>query len=84
MVAFLASQRPRNTFITFFFAASFISSASCLPDTKKTLHSRSVATRSTSNVMLPYRDTTLCIEDRVDDLLKRMIVEEKAGQLFHT
>ena len=30
---------------------------------------------------LPYRDATLPIEQRVDDLLSRMTVEEKAGQL---
>ena len=32
---------------------------------------------------LPYRDPSLCIEARVDDLLSRMTIEEKAGQLFH-
>ena len=30
---------------------------------------------------LPYRDATLPIDQRVDDLLSRMTVEEKAGQL---
>jgi len=32
---------------------------------------------------LPYRDPSLCIEARVDDLLSRMTIDEKAGQLFH-
>lgn len=32
---------------------------------------------------LPYRDTTLCIDDRVDDLMSRMTLEDKAGQMFH-
>ncbi|KAF1978917.1 beta glucosidase [Bimuria novae-zelandiae CBS 107.79] len=36
------------------------------------------------NETLPYRDASLCIEDRVEDLLSRMTLEEKAGQLFHT
>ncbi|QMW30359.1 hypothetical protein G4B84_005694 [Aspergillus flavus NRRL3357] len=31
-----------------------------------------------------YRDASYCIDERVDDLLARMTIEEKAGQLFHT
>jgi beta-glucosidase len=30
-----------------------------------------------------YRDASLPVEERVDDLLERMTLEEKAGQLFH-
>lgn len=33
---------------------------------------------------IPYRDATRPIDDRVDDLLSRMTLEEKAGLLFHT
>jgi len=32
----------------------------------------------------PYEDPRLPIEERVDDLLKQMTLEEKAGMLFHT
>lgn len=32
---------------------------------------------------LPFRNSSLCIEARVDDLVSRMSIEEKAGQLFH-
>lgn len=32
---------------------------------------------------LPFRDPSLCVEARVDDLLGRKSIEEKAGQLFH-
>lgn len=32
--------------------------------------------------MLPYRDPTLAIETRVEDLLARMTVEEKVGQMM--
>lgn len=31
----------------------------------------------------PYRNTSLCLDKRVDDLLSRMSLEEKAGQMFH-
>lgn len=33
--------------------------------------------------MNPYEDATLPVEDRIDDLLGRMTIEEKAGLMFH-
>ncbi|KAM0551394.1 hypothetical protein ACHAO7_004851, partial [Fusarium culmorum] len=30
-----------------------------------------------------YRNKTLCIDKRVDDLMSRMSLEDKAGQMFH-
>jgi len=32
----------------------------------------------------PYEDDRLPVEDRVEDLLSRMTLEEKAGMMFHT
>ncbi len=32
----------------------------------------------------PYEDPTLPIEERIEDLLKRMTIEEKAGMMFQT
>ncbi|KAF4442832.1 hypothetical protein F53441_11622 [Fusarium austroafricanum] len=31
----------------------------------------------------PYRNKTLCLDKRVDDLMSRMSLEDKAGQMFH-
>jgi len=39
---------------------------------------------STTEARLPYQDATLSTEQRVDDLLSRMEVADKAGMLFHT
>ncbi|KAH7236539.1 glycosyl hydrolase family 3 N terminal domain-containing protein [Fusarium tricinctum] len=41
-------------------------------------------TPSKETANLPYRNVSLCINDRVDDLLSRMTIEEKAGQMFQT
>ncbi|XXH04176.1 hypothetical protein Hte_010589 [Hypoxylon texense] len=44
---------------------------------ESSLHSRADET-------LPaYKNSSLCINDRVEDLLGRMTLEEKAGQMFH-
>jgi beta-glucosidase len=40
--------------------------------------------RAVEGDQLPYRDAELSISERVDDLLQRMTIEEKAGQLFHS
>lgn len=36
-----------------------------------------------SNKNLPFMDSSLSFEDRVDDLVSRMTIEEKASQLLH-
>lgn len=40
------------------------------------------APRSTESEKLPYKDVSLPVDERVMDLLQRMNLEEKAGQLF--
>lgn len=40
--------------------------------------------RSQNDTGIPaYRNAHLCIDERVDDLLSRMTLEEKAGQMYH-
>ncbi|KAF2186767.1 glycoside hydrolase family 3 protein [Zopfia rhizophila CBS 207.26] len=60
-----------------------MSAVSCLPESRRASHTKPVVSRA-ENETLPYRDASLCIDDRVEDLLKRMTIEEKAGQLFQT
>lgn len=42
------------------------------------------ATRSATNTTSPHQNASLCVKARFDDLIPRMTIEEKAGQLFHT
>lgn len=39
--------------------------------------------KNTTSVLLPYRDSTKSVDERVADLISRMTLSEKAGQLFH-
>ncbi|KEY67396.1 hypothetical protein S7711_08876 [Stachybotrys chartarum IBT 7711] len=54
----------------------------CAPVFASTAATSRAVHNATAN--LPFRNPMLCIESRVDDLLSRMTIEEKAGQLFHT
>lgn len=75
-----SSIRRRKAFVSMLAASSIFSISSARPEPVSRLH---LLSRS-SNETLPYRNASLCIDDRVDDLLSRMTLEEKAGQLFHT
>ncbi|PKS08647.1 hypothetical protein jhhlp_005036 [Lomentospora prolificans] len=46
-------------------------------------HAASHGSENNTTAALPYKDSKLCIDERVDDLLSRMTLEEKAGQMFH-
>ncbi|KAK3215614.1 hypothetical protein GRF29_8g547336 [Pseudopithomyces chartarum] len=75
-----SSIRRRKAFVSMLAASSIFSISSARPEPVSRLH---LLSRS-SNETLPYRNASLCIDDRVDDLLSRMTLEEKAGQFFHT
>ncbi|KAI6274303.1 hypothetical protein MCOR27_003898 [Pyricularia oryzae] len=41
------------------------------------------AVNSRADVLPPYKNSSYSVDERVKDLIKRMTIEEKAGQLFH-
>ncbi|KAI0836670.1 glycoside hydrolase family 3 protein [Hypoxylon sp. FL0890] len=55
----------------------------CLSTLHKTEQPLLSRVSSDSEALPAYRNSSLCINDRVEDLLQRMTLEEKAGQLFH-
>ncbi|KAJ4351950.1 uncharacterized protein N0V89_007295 [Didymosphaeria variabile] len=72
----------RRTLLSLLFTSTLGSFTSARPEPISKNPAHSLMPRS-SNETFPYRDASLCIDDRVDDLLHRMTIEEKAGQLFH-
>jgi beta-glucosidase len=72
--------------VSLFATALLISTSSCLPGVRQASHTPLVQVRPVhaNETVLPYQNASLCIDDRVEDLLSRMTLEEKAGQLFHT
>lgn len=61
-----SSRRKPNVFTTFLFAMTAMSTAINLSPRTK----------------YPYQDATLSVHARVEDLVQRMTIKEKAGQLF--
>nr|AUM60063.1 hypothetical protein [Hypoxylon pulicicidum] len=55
----------------------------CLSDLPKPEQRLLGRVSSDNEEFAAYRNSALCVDDRVEDLLKRMTLEEKAGQLFH-
>jgi hypothetical protein len=64
-----------NLLVSFLFLSPLASATPC------SSCSTSPSTSSNSTI-LPYLNPHLCIQSRLDDLLSRMTLKEKAGQLF--
>ncbi|KAF1930425.1 glycoside hydrolase family 3 protein [Didymella exigua CBS 183.55] len=71
------SDRKKQAFIGLLFAATAMAKA--VPARS---FQHNAFTRRSNTEMLPYRDASLSVDERVDDLIQRMTLEEKAGQLF--
>lgn len=54
----------------------------CLVSHESELSLRGRAT-SDGEPLPAFRNVSLCVNERVEDLLQRMTLEEKAGQMFH-
>ncbi|OAK94114.1 glycoside hydrolase [Phaeosphaeriaceae sp. SRC1lsM3a] len=68
------SGRKQNVFTTFLFATTAMASVINMPATKSFARSETEC--------LPYKNASLPVDERVKDLVDRMTIEEKAGQLF--
>lgn len=74
-------RRKANVFTSLLLVATAMSSAINLPVSGGLKHPQ-LSSRSSETEKLPYRDASLSVEKRVHDLVGRMTMEEKAGQLF--
>ncbi|KAM0715508.1 hypothetical protein Q7P37_009006 [Cladosporium fusiforme] len=81
-MGFRTPSKRSRVLVSLFAASSLITPSLCLPS----LRDASLFRKRSSNneTILPYQNASLCIDDRVEDLISRMTLEEKAGQLFHT
>ncbi|KAF2996200.1 hypothetical protein E8E13_001320 [Curvularia kusanoi] len=74
------NDRKKQAFVGFFFAATALSKAVPAPKSYK----HSAFTLRSDTEVLPYRNASLTIDERLDDLISRMNLQEKAGQLFQS
>lgn len=68
--------------ITALLGCLLVSTASGLSNTLQYRNTSGVA-QSANSSLLPYQDASLCVDVRVEDLIQRMTVEEKAGLFWH-
>ncbi|KAK1690535.1 glycosyl hydrolase family 3 N terminal domain-containing protein [Colletotrichum godetiae] len=64
--------------------ASLLLAANCSITPSSTLKHQWVARQDDPESLPIYKNSSYCVDARVQDLIQRMTVEEKAGQLFQT
>ncbi|KAI1778575.1 glycoside hydrolase family 3 protein [Hypoxylon cercidicola] len=76
----MSSRSTYRALLGLFTFSSWLQSGLCARayTPQSSLHSRQIA-----ETLPAYKNSSLCINDRVEDLLGRMTLEEKAGQMFH-
>ncbi|KAI1394347.1 glycoside hydrolase family 3 protein [Hypoxylon trugodes] len=76
-------NRPCRGLLALLTLSTWLQSGTCSGALHRT--GQSLLTRATndSEALPAYKNPSLCINDRVEDLIQRMTLEEKAGQLFH-
>ena len=75
-----SNDRKKQALVSFFLAATAISKA--VPAANSFQHD--AFTLRSDVEAPPYRNASLSVDQRVDDLIQRMSLEEKAGQLFQS
>ncbi|CBX91338.1 hypothetical protein IAQ61_010696 [Plenodomus lingam] len=82
MVARNRSQRKLTAFTALLCATSAMASAIFAPSPGNA-KLNIITARQSSPEVLPYRNASLSVDERVEDLIQRMNLDEKVGQLFH-
>jgi beta-glucosidase len=77
-----ASQSTWSSLLIAALAIAPLASAVPCQDSSCSHASNASSAAASSTSVLPYLNPHLCIKDRLDDLMSRMTLEEKAGQLF--
>ena len=72
-----------NRFLTLTLAGLALGDLSQAAPSSQHEHSTSLSRQPSNDTLPVYKNSSRCVDDRVDDLLSRMTLEEKAGQMFH-
>ncbi|KAI2473169.1 glycoside hydrolase family 3 protein [Annulohypoxylon bovei var. microspora] len=78
-----AYNNPSRALLAFLALSTWPLNSFCLGTSHKSPKFLLGRASNDSEAVPGYRNSSLCINDRVEDLLQRMTLEEKVGQMFH-